>query len=542
MFDRPSAEEYRKMSDSGLTRREFVGGSLAASLLAGMTVESHAEGDADGAKRRLYWGDLHNHNEVGYAQGSLQRSIDNAREHLDFFAFTGHAWWHDMPQMPDDKQMKWVNGFKAQADHWPKTRAMLREANTDDFVAFLGYEWHSSRFGDYCPIFEADQPDLFLPDHVDKLLDFVAAKGAIAVPHHVAYKQGWRGANFEYFRPDVSPIVEIFSEHGCSESVTAPGPFIRHSMGGRDTANTIQRQLEKGLRFGVVASSDSHLGYPGAYGEGVLGVWARDLSAAALFEAFRARRTYAATGDRIVLDVSLNGRPMGSQLAATADRQIEVRVDGEDALATIEVIRNGRVIHRHFPDDHLDGPLRLPGKAKCRIQYGWGPWAALDLGHTCLWEMTVRLENGRFLRAIPCFQSAPFEEDLRDRLRVVSPSEIRLSSYTSRVKCFAEDPTKAIVCELEGGPDAVLSVALEKPCVETVRTRLTDLVEDNLVSFTGVFTSESHVIHRLVQPAEYATRFRFDDRRPAAGGADSYYVRVSQKNGHLAWSSPIWVG
>ena len=530
------------MSNNQLTRRKFVGRSMAASLLAGMVVESHAKTDADGAPYRLFWGDLHNHNEIGYAKGSLQRSIDNAREHLDFFAFTGHSSWHDMPKMPGDRQMKWVNGFKVQADHWPKTRQMLRDANADDFVAFLGYEWHSSEFGDYCPIFPEDQPELYLPDHVDKLLDFAEAKGALAVPHHVAYKQGWRGANFAHFRPSVCPLVEIFSEHGCSESVTAPGPFIRHSMSGRDTINTIGRQLEKGLRFGFTASSDSHRGYPGAYGEGVVGVWARDLSAASLFEAFRARRTYAATGDRIVLDVSINGRPMGSEIAATADRQIDVRVRGEDAVAMVEVIRNGRVIHRHFPEDSLDGPLKLPGKAKCRIQYGWGPWAALDLGNTCTWEMAVRLDGGRFLRAIPCFQSAPYEEDLRDKLKIVSPTEIRLSSFTSRVMCFSEDPTKAIVCELEGNPDAVLTVELTEPCRQTVKARLADLIHDNVVTFTGVFTSESHIIHPLLGPAQYSAQYRFQDRRPAGQGADWYYVRVTEKNGHLAWSSPIWVG
>ena len=339
------------MNESSLSRREFVGTGLAGTLLSGMGSLSQAEDEHDGGKYRLFWGDLHNHNAVGYAKGSLRRSIDNARAHLDFFAFTGHASWHDMPKMPGDRHMKWVHGFKAQADHWPKTRAMLREANTDDFVAFLGYEWHSSRFGDYCPIFPEDQPDLFLPDHVDKLLDFAKAKGAIAIPHHVAYKQGWRGANFSVFRPDVSPIVEVYSEHGASESVTACEPYIRHSMSGRDTRNTIQRQLRKGLRFGFVASTDSHRGYPGAYGEGVLGVWAKELTAESLFEAFRARRTYAATGDRIVVDVSLNGRPMGSELPATANRELDVHVAGEDPIAMVEIVRNGKVVHRHFPED-----------------------------------------------------------------------------------------------------------------------------------------------------------------------------------------------
>ena len=73
--------------------------------------------------------------------------------HLDFFAFTGHASWHDMPNMPGDRHMKWVNGFEVHSNHWAKTRKMIREANTDEFAAFLGYEWHSSRFGDYCMIF-----------------------------------------------------------------------------------------------------------------------------------------------------------------------------------------------------------------------------------------------------------------------------------------------------------------------------------------------------------------------------------------------------
>ncbi len=528
------------MSDRELTRRQFVGGSLAASLLAGMQCESLAEDD-DGAKYRLFWGDLHNHNAVGYAKGSLQRSIDLARGHLDFFAFTGHASWHDMPKMPGDRHMHWVRGFKAQADHWPKTRRMIREANTDDFVAFLGYEWHSSRFGDYCPIFSKDQPELFLPDHVDKLLDFAEAKGALAIPHHVAYKQGWRGANFDYFRPMVSPIVEIFSEHGASESVTAPHPYIRHSMSGRDTANTIQRQLEKGLRFGFVASTDSHRGYPGAYGEGVVGVWARDLSAKSLFEAFRARRTYAATGDRIVLDMALNGRPMGSQLPATTNRQIDVRVDADDAISVVELIRNGQVIDRHFPDDRT-APVKLPGRAKCRIQYGWGPWAALDLGCTCIWDMVVRIEGGRFRRAVPCFQSGPFDENLRDELRIVSPSEIHLKSNTSRVKCFAQDPTKAVVCELEGGPDSKLLVRLRKPVEKTICVRLEDLVRDNVVTFTGVFTSESYIIQPLIGHSEYTATVRFQDHRRAGPRPDWYYVRVREHNGHLAWSSPIWVG
>ncbi|MCA9121513.1 MAG: DUF3604 domain-containing protein [Planctomycetaceae bacterium] len=523
-----------------VSRRGFVGGAFAAAVLSGARQQSQLAANQDAERFNLYWGDLHNHNAVGYATGSLKRSIDVAREHLDFFAFTGHASWHDMPKMPGDHHMKWVNGFEVHSNHWPQTRRMIHEANTEDFVALLGYEWHSSFFGDYCMIFPEDQPELFLPDHVEKLLDFAQANKCLAIPHHVGYKQGWRGANFDHYRAATSPVVEIFSEHGCTESDRAPFPMIRHSNGGRSTANTIVPQLNKGMRFGFVASSDNHRGFPGAYGEGVVGVWARELSRAGLFEAIQSRRTYAATGDRITLEVTLNGQPMGSDVAATSDREIDVRVEAQDSIAMIELVRSGRVIERHFPEDQRRD-VKLPGRAKCRIQYGWGPWAALDLGRTCRWDISVHLDKGRFLQAVPCFQSGPYEEEMRDRLRVVSPRELHLQSFTSRVQCYAEDPTKAIVCEIDGGPDSTLTLRLRQPIEQTVSARLADLIDDNLVTFTGVFTSESYIVNRLVGPSEYGVRLRWSDQRQNAD-SDWYYVRVTQHNGQLAWSSPIWVG
>jgi hypothetical protein len=313
-------------------------------------------------KYQLFWGDLHNHNAVGYAKGSLERSIEIAREHLDFFAFTGHASWHDMPVMPGERHMHWVKGFEAHSKHWPKTRGLMKEANSDRFVSLLGYEWHSSTFGDYCLIFPEDQPDLFLPDHAEKLLAFAKTKQALAIPHHVGYKLGWRGYNWECFDPRVSPVVEVFSEHGCTMSDRAPYPMILHSNGGRSVPQTIEYQLAQGKRFGFVASTDDHFGYPGAYGEGLVGVWAEQLNAAGIFEAIRARRTVAVTGDRIALAVTLNDHPMGSEIPYEPDRSLEVEVQGPDSLEMIELLRNGRTIRRFFPEDLISSTLKLPGR------------------------------------------------------------------------------------------------------------------------------------------------------------------------------------
>jgi len=493
---------------------------------------------------QLFWGDMHNHNAVGYAKGSLERSIEIAREHLDFFAFTGHASWHDVPIMPGDRHMKWLNGFDVHTKHWPKTRKLIKEANSESFVAFLGYEWHSSEFGDYHIIFPEDQPDLYLPDHVDKLLDFAKEKNALAIPHHVGYKWPWRGANWNYFRPEVTPVVEIFSEHGNCVSDRSPFPMIRHSNGGRQTSNTIHYQLARGLRFGFVASTDDHLGYPGAYGEGIVGIWAEKLTPASLFEAIWNRRIYASTGERTLLDVTLNGHPMGSELSAMQERTFEIYVEGQDSIEMIELIRNGRVIKRHFPEDDITAPLTSPSRAKCRIQYGWGPWAALSLGRICTWDMTITIKGGRFAGVERCFQCGPFSEDLRDKLRLISEHEIQLQSFTSREECFAEDPTKSIICDIEANPEAKLTVTLSQPSNRIIEVPLKDLIEDNVIDFTGVFTSESLIIHRLVAPGEYSANIQWQDQQSSSDqqGADWYYVRVRHHNGHLTWSSPIWVG
>jgi hypothetical protein len=314
-------------------------------------------------------------------------------------------------------------------------------------------------------------------------------------------------------------------------------------MGGRVTVNTVQRQLENGLRFGFVASSDDHRGYPGAYGEGLVAVWARENSPKSIVDAVRKRRTYAVTGDRIELDFTLNDQAMGSELKPTADRQIDVAVQAPDAIKMIELVRSGRVIERHFPEDTATRPAPIPGRVNCRLRYGWGPWGALELGRVCDWEMQIRIEGGRFVRVLPCFQSAPFDEDRRDRLRVVSDRHLHLVSNTSRVAAFAEDPTKAIVLEMDATDrDAVLTVELRRPKQQVEATPLRDLQRDNRIYFTGPFTHESLMLERLVGPSDCTAKLRWNDRGEKGDGADWYYVRVLQHNNHMAWSSPIWVG
>ena len=60
------------------------------------------------------------------------------------------------------------------------------------------------------------------------------------MPHHLSYKQGRRGVKWEIFEEDISPVVELYSMHGCSENDQAEYPFL-HSMGPRNYENTMQK-------------------------------------------------------------------------------------------------------------------------------------------------------------------------------------------------------------------------------------------------------------------------------------------------------------
>jgi hypothetical protein len=58
--------------------------------------------------------------------------------------------------------------------------------------------------------------------------------------------------------------------------------------------------------------------------------------------------------------------------------------------------------------------------------------------------------------------------------------------------------------------------------------------------YLGGFLTPAYCFHRAVPEAEHTARVHFAHETPG-DQRDWYHVRVRQKNGHWAWSSPIWV-
>ncbi|KKL49547.1 hypothetical protein LCGC14_2314410, partial [marine sediment metagenome] len=336
-------------------------------------------------------------------------------------------------------------------------------------------------------------------------------------------------------------LDEIVAEHGCAERDRGPWPYIGHSNGPRTTRHTYQHALAMGLHCGVAGGSDDHLGFPGAYGEGLLGVYAEKLTRQSIFEALWRRRTLASTGDRVAINFALNSGFIGDVLGPVDRRHIVVDVRAWDEIDKIELIKNNTVLCRHFPDWVDGASTGLPGKRLLRIEYGWGPWQALGMPRTADWDVRVELTGAsRILGYQPCLQSAPFDEDRRHRIEPIDDQHFHWLSYTARAGAYHEVPTNAMVFELDASAHDKLKLTLAAPAAQEFEYSIGELESSSRIEFTGGFPAESFLVHRLVPEALYTARFEFDDHADGRR-EDSYYVRVTQSNGHLAWTSPIWV-
>jgi hypothetical protein len=494
----------------------------------------------------LYWGDFHNHCAVGlfhFSKGSLERAIENAQSHLDFFAFTGHSQWHDMPgTMANNSHLKWIEGFQHHTDHWPGTKELIQQANQPgEFVAFLGYEWHSAKYGDRCLIFKDDEGELRIMADLPEVEAYAREVGAILYPHHIGYKHGLpgRGLNWKHFNPDLSPIIEIQSEHGCSERDRGPYPYITHSNGPRMTSSTYQYGLSLGLHCGVAGGSDSHLGFPGAYREGIIGVFAAGLTRDDILSGTWKRRTIASSGERITIDFRLNDGFIGDIMPATHNRHIRGSVSGWDEIDRIEVIKNNAVVHRAYPRPGQRTIDDQPRRFLLRFEYGWGPRPAFGNPGVSDWDVHIGFEGADIVSWEPCFQAAPFDEERRHQIEVTS-QDAALTSYTSRVGALLEVPTNAIVFEILGRASDTVTFQITKPNQRTFTYRLGDLFKSSEAEFLGEYLSESILVHRLVPEPDYHVDFEFEDQG-STSKEDYYYIRTLQTNDQLAWSSPIWV-
>lgn len=286
----------------------------------------------------LYWADPHGHSNfsdgTGLPEDYYLYALDVAK--LDICALTDHDAWGVRPL--DENPRMWEEIVRT-------TNGLYRAGR---FVTFIGYEWTNWEYGHMHVLFKGNSGALLSSrsdryDNPDKLWAALPKGEAITIPHHPG--GGPMRTDWRFYNPSFEPVAEICSVHGVSEHFGGP-LAIYHPVEGA----FIQDALAKGYMLGFVGGGDSHNGHPGIpYADapvfGLTGVYARGLTREAVWEAITARRTYATTGERIILRFRINGAWMGEEINASQPLTIFAEAVPCAPVSEFALLHNGKVIH-----------------------------------------------------------------------------------------------------------------------------------------------------------------------------------------------------
>ena len=477
-------------------------------------------------ENRIYWGDTHGHS--GYAEGIgtvdyfMRFARDDAR--LDFVTHSEHD------TALDEAEWRLMRDTVAQYDA------------PGEFVPYLGYEWTVPAWiggGHHNVLFRTTEgrervSALEYPT-LSRLYQGLRERhdprDVVVIPH--AHNPG----DARQSDPLLEPLIEVMSMHGTFEW------FMRNYLGN-------------GHQVGFVAASDDHLSHPGyaapsrnslAQRGGLGAVFAPERTRDAIFDGMKARRAYATTGDRIILDVSLNDARMGERIGFTTERTLTGRVIGTAPIDTVTVFKNGEPI---WSRDHLtatgaagDGPVTLHlsfHSDATPLHWGDPPrgWRH--------WQGTLALLGGTIADARLTDQANPNWQSLEregDALRFHTISRGDASTIVLTVTDLTDEAMLALDLEetRETGsappiyrpPASIAGSSLQLPVAQTeageVRTTMPIPDYDDYIALRRVGTGVRDVA------------FAYTDTSTPRQG-DYYYVRVRQANDAAAWSSPIWVG
>jgi len=212
-------------------------------------------------------------------------------------------------------------------------------------------------------------PEIFRDDYEDGDVKTLCAgrgetlgEGEFFVgPHHTT-RTGKHGEIPDAIYPgtELMPAVEIHSTWGTSEFRGNPNPLKKIHPGPSYAVDLLNR----GLVLGFVAGTDTHATIASGLGvnppeahlpdaphidrlPGLTAVRADRLDRRSVFTAIRARRTYAASLERIYLDGRVAGLGFGETGGwkdAGGPRLVEATAAAQSDVVKVEVIRNGEVV------------------------------------------------------------------------------------------------------------------------------------------------------------------------------------------------------
>jgi Protein of unknown function (DUF3604) len=480
------------------------------------------------APLRRYWGDLHGQSGETIGMGTAESYFRYARDQA-FIDIVGHQ----------------GNDFQITDAFWAELNRLTTEFDAPGrFVCLPGYEWsgNTGMGGDRNIFFRREGRPIRRSSHIlvegrtstdaiytaDHLFRALEGEDAIVIAH-----VGGRYADLNYAHDGrLERAVEVHSTWGTFE-------WLLHDA------------FAHGYRVGIVCHSDDHKGRPGATRPGASTFGAiggltcylmPELTRDALFEALRRRRHYGTTGTRLFLD--LRGTFAQPVTAFGEDPQL-VRAD-EHAVREVlmgDIVRPGSVPMRLHAEVIGTAPIeRVDVLHGTRVAHTVRPFSAADLGRRVrvLWQGAEYRGRGR-------------ETLWRGKLtltdnRIARFAAVNFLNPERKVQETAPGTALAWNSVTTGnlaGIDLWLDEARRGTLVlETnVVSGEVDLATlgDDTIAYEGGGLGRRVSIYRLPEQ-DWSRHLAVDHEVTFSGGADlPVYLRITQSDGHQAWSSPIYL-
>ena len=437
------------------------------------------------------------------------------------------------------------NDFQIDDAFWAEINRLAAEYDKPgEMVALPGYEWsgNTGMGGDRNVFFATEGRPIRRSSSV--LLDQPAATDC----HHVndlfeALRRGGRDRASRTWA-DATPTLRRVTTAGSERAVEV------HSCWG--TFEWLLHDAFKlGHRVGVVCHSDDHKGrpgaaYPGASQFGAIGgltcYLMPRLDRPSLFAALRQRRTYGTTGTRLLLDVQAR-LPEGSVVfsddpklgpatetpCTTALMGDIVRAAGHTVEIAVEALGSAPIERLTFfngADAVAEVRGYRPDQLGCRIRVLFEGAEYRGRGRETFWRGTARLIGNRFERAqaINHFNA--------DKLLKLAGDGASLDFDTVTTGNFS-----GFDLWLDDRDAGALDIASNMVCR---RLDVRDIGFDEATVDLGGLGRRLRVFR--LPDANDTWQLAHIHRYELRPSVDNpLYVRLTQEDGHQAWSSPIYV-
>jgi hypothetical protein len=483
---------------------------------------------AEDAALLPYWADLHGQSEETIGTNSARELMEFARDRafLDAMCHQG-------------------NDFQITTPFWNELNELSRAFNADGrFIMFPGYEWsgNTGLGGDRNVMFMHEGRQIHRSHHalVDDLSDVKTDANSADDLFRMLKEEdcvvfahiGGRYADIKMAHDArIERSVEVHSDWGTFEWL-------------------IQDAFEQGYRVGILANSDGHKGrhgasHPGASLFGAYGglscLLASGLSRQELFDALRKRHHYATTGCRMFLDTRATFAADAElyaddpNLGPTTSKKVRSAMMGDILRSGEREVTFSIDVHASAPIERIEIRNRLttletfrPFEEKSlgrRIRVIWEGSEYRGRGRQTVWDGGCTLAGNSFekVRTINFW-------NLDKKLEQVAPGELKWGGLTTGgfagFDAWLTDPRAGTLR---------IDTALVKTDIKVADIGLNDCVFAN-----GGIKRQLRVF-RMPDENEH-TRVQLERRITLTDQTDNaLYVCITQEDGNLVWSSPIYI-